>query len=96
MRILGTASNGTGKDASGVNSVSKFYSTATYDWCAGTWDYTTVDPTKQSAAYSINKVMDLKSPSDKGGYATSSVEVTQDGNLTKLFKLEYNFPIADK
>ena len=98
MRILGTASNGTGKDASGVNSVSKFYSTATYDWSAGTWDYTTVAPTKQSAAYSINKVMDLKSPSDKGGYATSSVEVTQDGNLTKLFKTnQYLFliPPAD-
>ena len=42
--------------------------------------------------------MDLKSPSDKGGYATSSVEVTQDGNLTKLFKTnQYLFliPPAD-
>lgn len=85
MRILGTATNGSGQNASGTNSASKFYCTATYDWSAGTWDYTTTAPTKQAAAYPINSVMNLQTAS-AGGYTTSSVEVAQAGTVQKLFK----------
>lgn len=97
MRILGTATYGSDQNASGTNSASKFYSTATYDWSAGTWDYTTTTPTKQATAYPINSVMDLKA-ANAGGYKTSSVEVAQAGTVQKLFKSnEYLFliPPAD-
>ena len=93
MRILGTADNGSDKNAAGANSDSKFFSTAVYDWSAGTWDYTTTAPTKQSAVYPINSVMNLTAAS-AGRYTTSSVEVAQAGTLTKLFKTnEYLFLI---
>ncbi|MCD8269912.1 MAG: fimbrillin family protein [Parabacteroides sp.] len=96
MRILGTADNGSDKNAAGANNDSKFYSTAVYDWSAGTWDYTTTTPTKQSAAYSINNVMKLTAAS-AGGYTKSSIEVTQAGSLTKLFTdNQYLFLIPPK
>lgn len=87
MRILGTLSNGSDKNASGANASSKFYNKATYDWSAATWDYTTT-PTQQTAAYPINSVMNLQAigSSVAGGYTTSSVEVPQGGTVKTLFK----------
>lgn len=96
MRILGTADNGSDKNAAGANIDSKFYSTAVYDWSAGTWDYTTTAPTKQSTAYPINNVMRLTAAS-AGGYTKSSIEVAQAGSLTKLFTdNQYLFLIPPK
>lgn len=96
MRILGTADNGSDKNAAGANSDSKFYSTAVYDWSAGRWDYTTTALTKQSTAYPINNVMRLTAAS-AGGYTKSSIEVAQAGSLTKLFTdNQYLFLIPPK
>lgn len=96
MRILGTADNGSDKNAAGANSDSKFYSTAVYDWSAGTWDYTTTTPTKQTTAYPINNVMKLTAV-NVGGYTKSSIEVAQAGSLTKLFTdNQYLFLIPPK
>ena len=96
MRILGTADNGSDKNAAGANNDSKFYSTAVYDWSAGTWDYTTTTPTKQNEPYSINGVMKLTAAS-AGGYTKSSIEVAQAGSLTKLFTdNQYLFLIPPK
>lgn len=94
MRILGTDDNGSDKNAAGANSDSKFYSTAVYDWSAGTWDYTTTAPTKP--AYSINNVMNLTTTNTEG-YTKSSIEVAQAGSLTKLFTdNQYLFLIPPK
>lgn len=98
LRLLGTQSNGNDSNASGTNNNSKLYKTATYDWSAGTWDYTSASPVKQEAFYSVDDVMAKQSPLNVGGYTTSSVEVSGNGSLTKLFKAnEYLFliPPAD-
>lgn len=88
MRILGTDAYGSGGNAVVANSNSKFYNKATYDWSAGMWVYTAPNaPTKQTAPYSINEVLNLETKAGVvSGYSTNAVEVQQNGTETTLFK----------
>lgn len=90
MRILGTVDNGVNGNASGANIASRFYSAATYKWADGTWDYTTVAPTQQSAIYPLNAIMPLASKTSviNAKYTTEGIELPQEATEITLFKAD--------
>lgn len=90
MRILGTATAGTNGNASGANTASLFYDKATYDWSAGTWDYT-LTRNIPSVAYEVGGtggILDKKPQTGtiNSSYTTQGILVNQTaGTETDLF-----------
>lgn len=87
MRILGTTANGTGGDASGANSNSKFYNAANFLWNNGTWNYTSPAAAKQSNPYALNSIMPLASQTSivNAQYTKQGIELPQAAGEVSLF-----------
>lgn len=81
----------------GNNNSSKFYTKARYTFSADTWNYDTGNTTIPSADYDLADIIDFNTPTNMGGYTTSSVDVTGT-TATALFKdADYFFfiPVAN-
>lgn len=84
------------------NSGSKFYSKARYTFSANTWDYTTTGGAAATAAlqtddYDLKKILNFSTPSNAGGYNTSSVDITSTTAVSLFKSTDYFFfiPVAN-
>lgn len=84
------------------NAGSKFYSKARYTFSANTWDYTTTGGATapaiiQTADYDLKNILNLTTPSNAGGYNSSSVDITSTTAVSLTESTDYFFfiPVAN-